>query len=350
MKALICHGPGRIACESVPDPKLFDGNSAIVRTTLCAICGSDLHPYHVDLGRPAYSIGHEAVGEVVEVGRSVKKFAVGDRVLLPATLSCGQCPACLSGEVVLCHASKTLRAFGQGANGIGGCQAQAVTAPLADFNLFHLPDSLSDEVGLMLTDTLGTAWMAAERARVGPGDVVAVIGLGAVGLQVIMSALAMGAARVFGIDLLPDRRARAAELGAEVVEDADALAGVRELTGDRGVDVAIDANGGAITTAMAVDLIGKGGRVSVVGISEQFTIPFPIKTGLYKNMEFHTGICSAQAEVPHLIRALESGKLSGKALEKLFTHRMGLSRGTEAYAFFNERRDGVLKIALDPAA
>jgi len=217
MKALICHGPGKITCESVPDPKLFDENSAIVRTTLCAICGSDLHPYHVDLRRAAYSIGHEAVGEVVEVGRGVKNFAVGDRVLLPATLSCGRCRPSLEGNVVLCQTNKTLRAFGQGANGIGGCQAQAVVAPLADLNLFHLPDNLSDEVGLMLTDTLGTAWMAARRARVGPGDTVAVIGLGAVGLQAIICAMAMGAERVIGIDLLANRRLIATELGADTV-------------------------------------------------------------------------------------------------------------------------------------
>jgi len=350
MKALICHGPGKITCESVPDPKLFDENSAIVRTTLCAICGSDLHPYHVDLRRAAYSIGHEAVGEVVEVGRGVKNFAVGDRVLLPATLSCGRCRPSLEGNVVLCQTNKTLRAFGQGANGIGGCQAQAVVAPLADLNLFHLPDNLSDEVGLMLTDTLGTAWMAARRARVGPGDTVAVIGLGAVGLQAIICAMAMGAERVIGIDLLANRRLIATELGADTVEDSDVIAGVAALTGDRGVDVVIDANGGPITTALAVDLIGKGGRVSVVGISEQFTIPFPIKTGLYKNLEFHTGICSAQLEVPHLLRELETGKLNVKSLESLFTHRMGLSEGSDAYQFFNQRRNNVLKIALDPSA
>jgi len=112
----------------------------------------------------------------------------------------------------------------------------------------------------------------------------------------------------------------------------------------------IDANGGPITTALAVDLIGKGGRVSVVGISEQFTIPFPIKTGLYKNLEFHTGICSAQLEVPHLLRELETGKLNVKSLESLFTHRMGLSEGSDAYQFFNQRRNNVLKIALDPSA
>jgi threonine dehydrogenase-like Zn-dependent dehydrogenase len=349
MKALICHGPGRITCESVPDPVLIDEDGAVVRTTLCAICGSDLHPYHVDLGRPAYSIGHEAVGEVIEVGRAVRNFAVGDRVFLAASLSCGRCKPCLEGNVVFCRTYGSLRALGQSLPGIGGCQAEAVAVPMADHNLFRLPDGLADEVGIMLTDTLGTAWMAARWARVAPGDVVAVIGLGAVGLQAIMCAQAMGASRVLAIDLLAGRRRHAAELGAEPVEDPDVLAGVKDLTDGQGADVVIDANGGPITTALAIELIGRGGRVSVVGISEQVSIPFPIKMGLYKNLQFYTGICSAQAEVPHLLRELASGRLSGPSIAQINTHRMGLSEGPEAYAFFDERRDGVLKIVLDPS-
>src|SRR5258706_14224861 len=112
MKALICSGPGKISCESVPDPKLIDAGSAIVKTTSCSICGSDLHPYHVDLGRPAYSIGHEAVGEVVEVGREAKKFKVGDRVLLAASIACGKCKPCGQGRVGFCETHRNLRAFG----------------------------------------------------------------------------------------------------------------------------------------------------------------------------------------------------------------------------------------------
>jgi alcohol dehydrogenase len=349
MKALICGGPGKISYETVPDPVLVDQQSALVKTSTCAICGSDLHPYHVNLGRPAYCIGHEAVGEVVELGRAVKNFKVGDRVLLAASLGCGKCKPCREGNVVFCQTHRNLRAFGQSLPDIGGCQAQAVAVPVADDNMFHLPDNLPDEVGLMLTDTLSTARFAARRARVGPGDVVAVIGLGAVGLQAIMCAIAMGASRVLGIDLLPNRRQQAAELGAEAVENPDVVAGVKEMTKDQGVNVVIDCSGGPVTTALSIDIIGKGGRISAVGISEQLTIPFPIKAGLYKNMEYHTGICSVQAEVPTLLRELESGKLDSKALAKMTTHRMGLSEGSEAYAFFDARKDGVIKVALDPS-
>jgi 2-desacetyl-2-hydroxyethyl bacteriochlorophyllide A dehydrogenase len=349
MKALVCAGPRKISCESVPDPVLADARSAIVKTSSCAICGSDLHPYHVDLGRPAYCIGHEAVGEVVEVGRDVKKFSVGDRVLLAAALSCGQCQPCRDGNVVFCKTYSKLRAFGQSLPDVGGCQAEAVAVPVADENMFHLPQSMPDEVGLMLTDTLSTARFAAQRARVGPGDVVAVIGMGAVGLQSVMCAVAMGASRVLAIDLLSDRRRHAVELGAEAVDNPDVAAGVNELTQGQGVDVVIDATGGPVTTALAIELIGKGGRISVVGISEQWTVPFPIKAALYKNMAFHTGICSAQAQIPALLHELESGKLSSDALAKMITHRMGLSEGSEAYAFFDARKDGVIKVLLDPA-
>jgi len=349
MKALIYHGPGKITCESLPDPVLHDDCGAVVKTTLCAICGSDLHPYHVDLGRPAYSIGHEAVGEVVELGRAVKNFAVGDRVLLTATLSCGRCKPCLEGRTSLCESYPSFRALGQSLPGIGGAQAEGIAVPTADYNLVRLPDDLTDEVGLMLTDTLGTAWMASRRARIGPGDVVAVIGLGAVGLQVIMCALAMGAARVLAIDLLADRRRHAVALGAEALEDPDVIRGTRELTQGVGPDVVIDSNGGPITTQLSIDLVRRGGRVSNVGISEQFTVPFPIKTATAKNLEFHTGICSAQLEVPHLLRELARGTLNKDTITRLFTHRMGLTAGTEAYAFFDQRKDGVLKIALDPS-
>lgn len=348
MKALICAGPGKISCESVPDPVLADERGAIVKTSSCAICGSDLHPYHVDLGRPAYCIGHEAVGEVVEVGRDVKRFGVGDRVLLAAALSCGQCQPCREGNVVFCKTHSKLRAFGQSLPDVGGCQAEAVAVPVADENMFRLPREMPDEVGLMLTDTLSTARFAAQRARVGPGDVVAVIGLGAVGLQSVMCALAMGASRVLAIDLLAARRLHAVELGAEAVDHSDAVAGVLEMTKGQGVEVVIDATGGPVTTAMAIEMIGKGGRISVVGISEQWTIPFPVKAGLYKNMEFHTGICSAQAQIPALLRELESGQLSSSALSKMMTHRMGLSEGAAAYAFFDARENGVIKIQLDP--
>ncbi|MGE3142675.1 MAG: alcohol dehydrogenase catalytic domain-containing protein [Hyphomonadaceae bacterium] len=349
MKALIYGGPGKITCESIPEPVLPDQAGAIVRVSQCSICGSDLHPYHVDMGRAGYCIGHEAVGEVVEVGRDVTAFSVGDRVFLPGSLGCGQCRACREGAVALCEKAPIARVYGQGIPDLGGCQAEAVAVPNADDNLWTLPDGVSDEVGLLLTDNLATAWYGARRARVGPGDSVAVIGLGSVGLQSVMSAFAMGAARVFAIDLLADRRAEAALLGAEPVDAPDVAAAMRERTRGVGVDCVLDANGGAATTALAFDLARKGGRVATVGVSEQLTIPFPILTALRKGLEFHTGVCSIQEQLPALMNLLESGRLDGAKLARVFTHRMGLSEGAAAYALFNARADGVRKIMLDPA-
>jgi threonine dehydrogenase-like Zn-dependent dehydrogenase len=349
MKALIYGGPGKIRCESIADPKLSSPGGALIKTTLCSICGSDLHPYHLDIGRTGYCIGHEAIGEVIEVGREVKSFSVGDRVLVSASLGCGLCQPCRRGDVVLCESNQSVSVFGQGIPGIGGCQAEAIEVPAADNNLFRLPESVSDEVGIMLTDNLATAWFGARRARVGPGDVVAVIGLGSVGLQSVMSAFAMGAARVLAIDLLPERRAHAVKLGAEAVDNPDALAGVLDLTTGLGADVVIDANGGAVTTKLAIDLVARGGRVSVIGASENPNIAFPIMNAFRKNLEFHTGICSVQAELPVLMREIASGRLDPRALSGIITRRMPLSEGSQAYALFDGRKDGVMKIVLDPA-
>lgn len=350
MKALIYGGPGKITCEAVPDPELPDAQGAIVRTTLCAICGSDLHPYHIDTGVSGYCIGHEAVGEVVEVGRDVKRFKVGDRVLLPGSVGCGRCDRCLVGDVVFCRNAQGARVYGLGQPDLSGCQAQGVAVPVADMNLWRLPGDISDEAGILLSDNLATAWFGARRVRVGAGDTVAVIGLGSVGLQIVMAARAMRAERVLTIDLLASRRAHAARLGAEPVEAEDVVAAVAEMTGGKGVDVALDANGGPTTTPLAIKLIGRGGRVAVVGVSEHRTIPFPVLSGFHKNFEFHAGVCSIQRELPTLFEAIEGGRLDLAALQGIFTHRMPLSQGAEAYRRFDARPDGLLKIALDPAA
>ncbi|WP_417725188.1 zinc-binding dehydrogenase [Salipiger sp.] len=349
MKTLICHGPGKITCEDVPDATIADQTGAVVKISLCAICGSDLHPYHVDMGRPAFCIGHEAVGEIAEVGREVRNFKVGDRVLIPAAQGCGKCRNCLAGHVQLCSNSVELRALGRNTPGIAGAQAEGIAIPMADFNLYHLPEDISEEVGLMLTDTLSTAWMAARRTRVAPGDIVAVIGLGAVGLQAVMSALAMGASRVLGIDLLPDRVEHGVKLGAEAVVGPDPVEAVREMTNGHGADVVIDANGGPVTTKLAIAMAAKGGRIGIVGISELPEIPFPIRDSILKSLEIHPGICSAQYEIPTLISQVRNGRMSSTALDAMFTHTMDLTKGPEAYEFFDKRLDGVLKVALDPS-
>ncbi|AOH87196.1 hypothetical protein AWL63_23830 (plasmid) [Sphingomonas panacis] len=349
MKAIVYHGVGDVRFESVPDPVLPSSKGAIVHITTCGICGSDLHPYHVNPGLGSFCIGHEAVGTVAAVGSDVRNFKVGDRVLVAASAGCGECARCERGEVILCERSTIGRAFGQGLPDLSGCQAEGVAVPAADRNLWPLPEEFSDDVGIMLTDNLSTAWYCARGAKVKPGDTVAVIGLGSVGLSCVMAAKAMGAARVFAIDLLADRRAAAAALGAEPIDVEDVRAAVLEMTDGAGVDAALDASGGRITTPLAVSLARRGGSVSVVGVTEQPAFEFPVLECLRKNLTFVTGVCSVQAQLPEIVSALKSGKLSADHMESLVTHRIPLSEARDAYKVFDERPEGLKKILLTPS-
>lgn len=350
MKGLMYRGPGEIHYEDMPDARLPDENGALVKATMCGICGTDLHPYHTDMGFRDYCIGHEAVGEVIEVGSEVRTFAVGDRVLLPASIGCGACGPCLAGHVILCETYPNFRAYGQGDPSIPGCQAEAIGVTAADNNLWHLPEEFPDELGIILSDSISTASFCARMGDIAPGDRVAVIGLGPVGMQTVMMARAMGAEQVFGIDLLADRRAYAARLGAHPIDTPDVVEAIMELTHGKGVDVALDANGGPVTTRLAIDLLKRGGRLSSIGVSEQPDISFPILTCLAKNIQFRTGVCSVQAEIPHLLEAIRTSRLDAAELVSIVTHRMKLSEGAEAYRLFDQRPEGLRKIVLDPTA
>lgn len=345
MKSLYYHGVRDIRLEDVPDPVISASESAIVKIHACSICGSDLHPYHVNHGHSGYCIGHEAIGEVVETGRDVSRFHVGDRVLLSGTLSCGRCPTCLSGETVLCEVMSP-RVFGQGIPGIGGCQAEAVEVPVADANLFPLPSTLSDEVGVALTDALPTGWVAGRKGNVRSGSTVLVIGLGAVGLAAVLSAFAQGAEQVFAMDLLEERRAAAAAFGAIPVEGAGAEDIIKAATRGLGVDIVIDANGSEQTFMLSMQMVRKGGHISVAGVSETMTFPFPVGLALMKSINISYAICSVQAQLPQIFQAMEAGTLREEAMESLFTHHMTLAQGPEAYELFDKRADGVKKILL----
>ncbi len=345
MKALTYEGPQQVAVSEVADAALPGDDGAVVRVTAAGICGSDLHIYdgHGFSPTTGYSLGHEAVGIVEELGSAVNGVAVGDRVLVTSSVACGRCQPCAHGHILQCETG------GSGCWGLGhahpGTQAEALAVPAADRNLVRLPESLTDAAGIVLTDNLPTAWYGARRGRVGPGDTVAVVGLGPVGLMSVASAFAMGAARVLGIDLVPSRRAAAAALGAEPSEADGVRAAGAEAPAGKGVDVALEAVGADATITLAMDLAGREGRVSIVGVNQSMDFSMRMVLAQLKCLEIHIGLCSVQHELPAILRLATSGRIDPSVV---VTHTMALDEGPDAYALFASRADGVGKVMLVP--
>jgi threonine dehydrogenase-like Zn-dependent dehydrogenase len=343
MKALCYRGPADIRFEDTDDPQLRDGRSAIVKMDQCAICGSDLHIYHgqgfsEDIG---YCVGHEAVGEVVEVGNDCRRIKTGDKVMISAAVGCGDCSACLSGLVVGCEKGPP-GCYGL-SHALEGCQAEAVEVPAADFNTAPIPEGLSGEQALMLTDNLPTAYMGCLNADVGPGRTVAVVGLGPIGLMAVECAFVLGASRVFAIDLVESRRARAAELGAIPVAAEGALEEVRERTGGRMVSSSIEAVGADATISLAIRLTGQLGTISAFGVNLNQNFNYPLGTAFMNGLTFRISGCSVQHHWPELIPLVRDGRL---APERFVSHRMPLADGAEAYRLFDSKDDGALKMVL----
>jgi len=345
VRALTFHGKGDVRLESVPDPAPPDAAGAVLRVERAAICGSDLHLYHGDLpvAEPGFAIGHEFVGEVVEVGREVRDFRRGDRVLCSGVIGCGACRACRAGRVARCERRAT-RVFGMGAALPGG-QAEAVAVPGADAALQRIPDGVSVEQAVLLTDILPTAWFGARNADLRPGQSVAVIGLGPVGQLAVECAFALGAARVFAIDRIPERLAAAAALGAQPLRPEEAADAVLAATAGLGADAAIEAVGADASIQLALQLARPAGTVSVVGVNLRLDFPFPMALALMKNLTFRVGVCPVPELWPALVPLVQAGRLRP---ERVFTHRLPLSKGADAYRLFDEKRDGVLKVLLDP--
>ncbi|MEV4235583.1 alcohol dehydrogenase catalytic domain-containing protein [Nocardia sp. NPDC049737] len=347
MKALTYQGPQQISYTEFPDPALPGRDGAIVRVTASGICGSDLHIYagHGFTDGTGYSVGHEAVGEIVELGSDIRGFAIGDRVLVSASVGCNRCAKCKAGIVAACerHPIPADACYGLGGS-LAGAQAEYLAVPHAEGNLVRLPDTVSDEAAIVLTDNAPTAWYGARRTRIAPGETVVVIGLGPVGLMAVQSAFAMGASRVLGVDLVAERRKRAAELGAEIVESEQPKTVIREMLSG-GADVAIEAVGADATISLAISAVGHRGRVGVVGVSHNRAFPFHMQLAQVKELEFHIGLCSIQYELPALLRLTAAGRIRPEAV---VTHRFPMSEGANAYRMFADRADGVSKVVLDP--
>ena len=270
----------------------------------------------------------------------------GDRVLVSGVIGCGLCPPCRSGDVVACL-NAGMQVFGTSLELAGG-QAEAVAVPAADASVVKIPEDISTEQAVLLTDILPTGYLGALRADITPGDVVVVIGLGPVGVFALQCAQLHGPSRILAVDMVPDRLARAEQLGAEPIDASggDTVAQVFEATGGRGAQAVIEAVGADQSVNDAIMCAAPGGTISVVGVNLNFALPFPMPVALMKRLTFRVTIAAIPSTWPALFPLVQSGRITP---EDVFTHRLGLSDAALGYRIFDAREDGVLKVLLDPS-
>jgi alcohol dehydrogenase len=345
MKALVFHGPGVKAWEDVARPTLDADTDAIVQVDTTTICGTDLHILKGDLPATVDGriIGHEAVGTVVETGAAVKNVMVGARVLVSCVSACGACRYCRDSRYGQC--------LGGGGwilgNEIDGTQAEYVRVPFADNSTYPMPDGVSDEDMLMLADILPTAYeVGVLNGRVGPGDVVAVVGAGPIGLSAVSGARLFSPSLVVAIDMAPARLDAAKQFGADVVinnAEQDPLAAVRELTGGLGADVAIEAVGVPATFELAVDLVRPAGRVANIGVHGK-PATLHLQRVWDRDLTITTGLVDTYS-TPTLIRLLASHHIDA---QRFVTHHFGFDDFMRAYDVFSRAGEtGALKVVLN---
>jgi alcohol dehydrogenase len=344
MKALVYHGPGEKAWELVPDPTIIEPTDAIVRIDSSTICGSDLHILKGDVPAvmPGTVLGHEAVGTVVEVGAAVTTIAVGDRVLVSCITSCGRCRFCKEARYGLCTGGGGW-IFG---HLVDGLQADFARVPFADTSVYKVPDGLSDEQVLFLADILPTAYeVGVLNGRVEPGDTVAIVGAGPIGLAAIMTTQLHTPGRIVAIDLDDARLEKALEFGADVTinnGNEDAVAKVMELTGGLGADVAIEAVGVPDTFELCTELIRPGGRVANVGVHGKCATLHLEKLWI-RGVMITTGLVDTST-VPTLLRLIEGGRLDPTVFA---THHFALADTERAYDIFGAAAETkALKVVL----
>lgn len=348
MKAMVFHGPRDFRYEDHAEPKLTGERDMIIRVEKCSICGSDLHMYNgKKLGPLDYSlvkmnfcVGHEAIGEVIEVGAAVKKHRVGDRVLLAGGVGCGKCRRCLRGEFSLCEA-KTVLPYGFSPM-LQGLQAEFALVKEADLSALKIPDGVSDEQALLLTDSLATGFLGAVKADVQPGKSVAVIGQGPIGKTAMESAFALGAERVYAIDPSAFRRAKAAELGAIPLAPEEAVDRILQDTSGQGVDCVIEAVGKEETVKQAIRIAAAGGNVAILGVLER-GMQTSLMQAQLKSLTIFAGVAGVADSWPKLVPLVQAGKIRG---EGMFTAEFPLSEGAKAFELFNAGQDTVLKVMI----
>jgi threonine dehydrogenase-like Zn-dependent dehydrogenase len=391
MKANCWTGATRVEVQEVPDPQILNPRDAIVRVTSTAICGSDLHLYdgYVPTMEKGDILGHEFMGEIVEVGpRARSKVSIGDRVVVPFPIACGACLACTRGLYSCCensnpNAAMAEKTFGFPVGGIfgyshltggyAGGQAQYARVPFADVGPLRIDSDLTDEQVLFLSDILPTGYMAAEMCDIQPGHIVAVWGAGPVGLFAMASAFLLGAERVIAIDRFPNRLEMArVHTGAEVVnyEETDVNLALKEMTGGRGPDACIDAVGmeahhgtGIIhaydrvkqATRMeterphalrqAITCCRSGGVVSVIGAYGGMVDKFPIGAVMNRSLTIRSGQCHVHRYLQTLLDHIEAGRIDPTFV---ITHRLPLDEAPAAYETFKHKEDECVKVVLSP--
>lgn len=402
MKAVVFHGIGDIRLDNVPEPKILHPMDAIVRLTASAICGTDLHMIRGTFSgmQPGTILGHEGVGIVEEIGANVRNLKVGDRVVIPSTIGCGSCSYCRTGYYSQCdeanpNGPSAGTAFFGGPKDSGpfnGLQAEYARIPYANVGLVKLPQGVTDDQAIMLSDIFPTAYFGAEIAEISPGDTVAIFGCGPVGMFAIASAQLMGAGRILAIDTIASRLEMAKELGAEVIDfnAEDPVETIQSLTGGIGVDRAIDAvgvdssqphqgpaakqaqqqakefqqeveqiapetnpsngnwnpgDGPSQALTWAVQGLAKAGTLSIIGVYPPTHRFFPLGMAMNKNLTINMGNCNHRKYIPTLVDLVETGAVDP---EKILTQREPLTSVIEAYKAFDKRQPGWIKVELDP--
>lgn len=397
MKAVVFHDIGDIRLDDVPDPIIQNSTDAIIRLTASAICGTDLHFVRGTVSGMTKGtiLGHEGVGIIEALGEDVRNLEIGDRVVVPSTIACGNCSYCRAGYYAQCddanpNGKEAGTAFYGGPASTGpfhGLQAELARIPHANIGLVKLPSDISDDQAILLSDIFPTGYFGAELAEVGPGDTVAVFGCGPVGQFAIASAKLLGAARVFAIDKLDDRLRMARQQGAEIInfDQEDPVQTLHRLTNDIGVDRVIDAVGvdaecphhtDASTTAAfhqemvevapnthpdgsnwhpgnapsqvlswAVDALAKAGTLGIIGVYPQQAKRFPIGLAMNKNLTINMGNCHHRRYIPRLIEMIRAGKIDPATI---LTQVKPMGDAIEAFKAFDRRETGWIKVELQP--
>src|SRR5690242_2845631 len=387
MRATCWMGPKTVEVKQVPDPKILNQRDCIVKISSTAICGSDLHLYNnfIPAMEPGDILGHEFMGEVVEVGREVKKLKVGDRVVVPFPIACGHCWHCEHEQFSLCensnpnawmaeklmgHSPAGIFGYSHLTGGYAGGQAEYARVPFADVGPLKIENGFTDEQVLFLSDIYPTGYMGAEMCDIRPGDVIAVWGCGPVGLFAMKSAFLLGASRVIGIDRFPYRLQMAREkVGAEVInyEEVNVLEALKEMTGGRGPDGCVDAVGmeahkpgllfaydrakqalkleqdRPLAIREAILACANGRTVSVIGVYSGFVDKFPLGSLMNRSITIKSGQCHVQRYLKPLLKRIENGEIDPSFV---ITHRMKLDDAPKGYDIFLKKEDNCEKVVL----